>query len=187
MAWFNHLLPKRPTVPDSFLSVVSSDRYDSGRRALADFVKADRSLHSKIQQRFDRSGDVAVTETDKAEVAKFLTRYGMSIAEKGDYLRASSALLFALLVVPDFLDAVAGMAIIYHAWEDKIAASWAEHFRELTAPQLALHSYLPPSWEAPQAHNDLLRKQMATIISECKQHPEWRDSSIGVQRFGMSH
>jgi hypothetical protein len=33
----------------------------------------------------------------------------------------------------------------------------------------------------------LLRKQMATIISECKKHPEWRDSSIGVQRFGMSH
>ncbi|MBV8819657.1 MAG: hypothetical protein JO022_14955 [Acidobacteriaceae bacterium] len=175
-------------MPESFLNVVSTNHHDGSRRALAAFIKEDAALRKSIVERFSDpvagAGPPAVQ--DKNAVARFLTRYGMSVAETGDYLRGSSALLFALLVVPDYLEAVGGMAILYHAWEDKIAARWAEHFSDLTSGDLPPHAYLLEAEELT-AETDLLRKQMRAILSECEQHPEWRDSSKDLQKFGMLH
>ena len=185
MAWLARFRPKRGVLPKSFLRAVSANRQDGGRRALADFVKEDRRLRGSVAERFGRGSDP--DGENKTEVAAFLTKYAMSVAEQGNYLRASSALLFALLVVPDYLEAVANMAMLYHAWEDKIAARWAEHFNDLTSGEMPAHAYLPPSAEALSAQLELMRKQMRAIIHECQQHPEWRDSSRDVQKFGMPH
>jgi hypothetical protein len=191
MAWLNRILTNRSFVPDSFLNVVSTNREDTGRVALRNFVREHRDLQSAVLQRFDKANGSSVTRQDKVAVATFLTKYGMAVAEKGDYLRAASALLFALLVVPDFLEAVASMAIVYHAWEDRIGAKWAEHFLTLTAPEEAAHSYLTSGFLASgvmsSERTELLRKQMVGIVFDCEQHPHWRDSSTGRQRFGMEH
>jgi hypothetical protein len=191
MAWFNRILTNRTFVPDSFLNAVSKNREDTGRVALRNFVKENRDLQSAVLQRFDKANGSSVTRKDKLVVATFLTKYGMAVAEKGDYLRAASALLFALLVFPDFLEAVASMAIVYHAWEDRIAAKWAEHFQTLTAPEKAAHSYLTSGFLSSgvmsSERTELLRKQMVGIVFDCEQHPEWRDSSTGRQKFGMAH
>jgi hypothetical protein len=191
MAWLNRILTNRSYVPDSFLNTVSTDREHSGRRALRNFVRENRDLQSAVLQRFDKANGSSVTSQDKTVVASFLTKYGMAVAEKGDYLRGASALLFALLVVPDFLEAVASMAIVYHAWEDRIAAKWAEHFQTLTEPDQPAHSYLTSGFLSSGAmsspRTELLRKQMVGIIFDCEEHPEWRDSSTGRQKFGMAH
>lgn len=185
MAWLARFRANRGALPESFLNVVSTIRTDGSRRALANFVKEDRGLLASVVQRF---GGAAVDgAANKAAVADLLTRYGKSVAERGDYLRATSALLFALLVVPDYLEAVAGMAMLYHAWEDKIAARWAEHFSDLTEDEMPAHAYLPASEEGLTEALDLLRKQMRAITHECEQHPEWRDSSKDLQKFGMAH
>lgn len=185
MAWLARFRPKRGVLPESFLRAVSANREDGCRRALSSFVKEDRRLRGSVVERF--GGTLNGGVENKEEVAGFLTKYAMSVAEQGNYLRASSALLFALLVVPDYLEAVASMAMLYHAWEDKIATRWAEHFNDLTSGEMPAHAYLPPSTEELSAQLELMRKQMRAIVHECQQHPEWRDSSKDVQKFGMAH
>jgi len=189
MAWLTRFRPRRGVLPESFLGVVSSRREDGSRRALANFVKEDPRLRGSVVEQFGaKSGNGAV---DNEAVASFLAKYAMSVAEQGNYLRASSALLFALLVVPDYLEAVAGMAILYHAWEDKIAARWAEHFNDLTTGEMPAHAYLVanglPETDGLAEQMDLRRKQMRAIAHDCQLHPEWRDSSQDVQKFGMVH
>ncbi len=196
MAWFNRFVPNRfvpnrfvpdrVSAPDSFLNAVSTNRADSSRLALANFVKGDRSLQAAITRHLKDMDFSRGTVPERNAVADVLTRYGMAVAEKGDYTRAASALLFALLVVPDYLEAVANMAIIYHAWEDRIAALWATHFRELTEAESPRHSYRMPGEVSP-SHTEFLRQQMVGIVFDCEQHPEWRDSSTGRQKYGMEH
>lgn len=186
MPWLAHLRTNWLPVPDAFLDAVSSNRDDSGRRALARFVKEDSVFHNMVLNEFRVAGGSQFTLRQRTTVARSLTRYGMSLAEQDNYLRSASALLYALLVVPDYLEAVAGMAILYHAWEDQIAGRWAEHFEKLTAAEIPPHSYLGPGEETLTAQTELLRKQMLAIVAQCKQHPEWRDSSADLQRFGMS-
>lgn len=185
MPWLARFRPKRGALPESFLNVISPNRQDGGRRALASFVKEDPRLRGSVMAHF--GGTFPGGVENKEVVAGFLTKYGMSVAEKGNYLRASSALLFALLVVPDYLEAVASMAMLYHAWEDKIAAKWAEHFNDLTADEMPAHAYLPAPVGGLTEPLELLRKQMRAIMHECQQHPEWRDSSKDLQKFGMAH
>jgi hypothetical protein len=188
MAWLSRFRPRRGALPESFLGVVSSRRDDGSRLALANFVKEDPRLRGSVVERFGSSS--AGGAVNKEAVASFLTKYGMSVAEQGNYLRASSALLFALLVVPDSLEAVAGMAILYHAWEDKIAARWAEHFNDLTSGEMPAHAYLAAAGLPEKGWSeqmDLRRRQMRAIAHDCQLHPEWRDSSRDVQKFGMKH
>lgn len=187
MAWLAQIRANWLPVPDAFLNAVSSNRGDSGRRALASFVKEDAAFRNMVLSEFRVPADAQITPSQRTAVAGSLTRYGMRLAEQDDYLRSASALLYALLVVPDYLEAVAGMAILYHAWEDQIAGRWAEHFRTLTAAEVPPHSYIESGEDNLSAQTEVLRKQMLAIVAECKEHPEWRDSSADLQRFGMRH
>jgi hypothetical protein len=110
------------------------------------------------------------------EIASVLVSYASLLTQSGDFPNASGSLSYSMMFLKDNPLAWAGMAEVYVAWKDRIAARWASKFLEYrwSGRSEILDKVFsdPPMVSAVED----LRLKMRAIIQECAKHPEWRDS-----------
>jgi hypothetical protein len=111
------------------------------------------------------------------EIASVLVSYASLLTQSGDFPNASGSLLYSMMFLKDNPLSWSGMAEVYIAWKDRIAARWASKFlqyRRVSGRSEILDKVFsdPPMLSAIEG----LKLKMRAIIQECAEHPEWRDS-----------
>lgn len=145
--------------------------------SLADFINE----HSALRKRFlELSEGAAFADSDNTmarfDVSQLLLTYAMHIAEKGDFLRGTASAYYSCILMKENVNALAVQAEMYLAWQDRIAARYAEKVLKFKPPKGK--GLIETAIAAPEILEGFgeLKERMKVIIRECEAHPEWRDS-----------
>jgi len=111
------------------------------------------------------------------EASLMFNEIGVKLAQKGDFYAAITSVACSSLFVKDSPLMWAAQAEIYLAWEDRIAAKWAEKvlgFNEAEGTSIDVRKHLSGN----EGRGLLYAKSQRAleIMSICSQQKEWRDS-----------
>ena len=145
-------------------------------RGLAEFI----NKHSELKKKFLAFGDDPALGCDNTmvrfNISRLFVNYAMLCGDNGDFVTATSSAFYAWAFAKENISAISVQAEIYLAWEDRIAARYADKVLEWEPPKS--EGVMEKVFAAPEvlAVYDETKERMKVIIRECEAHPEWRDS-----------